>query len=142
MRKKWWLYIICFSFVLSACKTDDEGNIIICDSDTIISSSQYNNAVSDIFDVDEFQVSGDCLEVSIGASGCDGETWILELIDSGSILESNPPQRNLRLVLSNNEACLAFITRVFSFDLQDLQAEGNTLILNITNINNSVTYTY
>ncbi|MBT8271278.1 MAG: hypothetical protein HKO90_07745 [Flavobacteriaceae bacterium] len=128
---------------LISCKSDDDnsGNSN-CENQAIISAFQYSNATSDIFSLDSIEIAGDCVIATISASGCDGESWDFRLVDSDAIMESFPPQRNLRLILSNNEACLAFLSREFSFDITNLQVEGNTVILNIDNTNESLSYTY
>ena len=136
------LMLLCLWSVLS-CKSDDDNNgSANCDTDVTISEFQYTNAQSNIFSLESLEIQGDCLVATISASGCDGSSWDLKLIDSGSVMESLPPQRNLRLTLTNIEACLAFLTREFSFDLTALQVEGNTVILNIDNNNESLAYTY
>jgi len=90
------------------------------------------------------EVNGDCLNISISASGCSGETWVLELIDSEGVMESLPPQRNLKLILTNSEACLAVFTKTQSFDLTQLRVEEdeNEVILNIEGFPESITYSY
>ena len=128
--------------MLSSCNDNDENNAPSCDATVIISNAQFNNANSNIFDVNDIEIIGDCLVANISASGCDGETWVVNLIDSENILESSPPQRLIRLTLINQEACLAFITREVSFDITDLQVDGDQVQLNLVNTNDSVLYTY
>lgn len=135
------LYILAF---ISACNSDDDSsNQGSCDDSVIVNSSLYTNGESDIFTINSIEIVGDCLLVNHSASGCNGETWVLSLVDSDAILESSPPQRNLRLIFSNNEACLAFLTAETSFDLSDLQlVDEQEIILNILNTNESISYTY
>ena len=68
--------------------------------------------------------------------------WELKLIDSEDILESNPPQRNLRLSLKNEESCLAYITKELTFDISNLQVNGNKVQLNLTNSDKNILYKY
>ena len=63
-------------------------------------------------------------------------------IDSEAILESNPPQRNLRLSLKNDELCQAFITKEITFDIDILQVDGNNVLLNLINSGDQILYEY
>jgi hypothetical protein len=64
------------------------------------------------------------------------------LIDSEAILESNPPQRNLRLSLKNEESCEAIINKEVSFDISKLQVDGKKVLLNIFNSSGQILYEY
>ena len=82
------------------------------------------------------------MKINFSSSGCNGDTWELKLIDSEDILESNPPQRNLRLSLKNEESCLAYITKELTFDISNLQVNGNKVQLNLTNSDKNILYKY
>ena len=57
----------------------------------------------------------------------------MKLIDSGSVAESLPPQRSLKLTLENEEVCLAQITKTISFDVHELEVDGEVSVwLNIS----------
>lgn len=105
-----------------------------CDLPTIISKEDFNQAESDPFTLTSVEINGDCLEVTFGASGCDGDSWEMKLIDSDEVMESAPPQRSLVFTLSNEEACLAFFSKTVSFDLTSIQTEGDEVILHIENV--------
>ncbi len=75
------------------------------------------------------KIERDCLNIRFGASGCDGDTWTVKLIDSGMIVESYLCQRTLRLSLDNNEACTAVPTKVISFNIKDLRINGNDKVI-------------
>ena len=125
------------------CDEDDLPISSFCDSIVIIDESFYENAESSPYISVSAVVEDNCLLANISASGCDGSTWSLELVDSGGVLESLPIQRNLKFVLTNNEACLAVITREQSFDLTSLQVEGESeIILNIEDLPEPILYTY
>ncbi|NRA91407.1 MAG: hypothetical protein HRU26_01765 [Psychroserpens sp.] len=79
----------------------------------------------------------------MSASGCDGDTWSLILVDSGNVAESFPPQRFLKLIFSNEEECLAAITQSRIFNLANLRVEGtNEVVLNIEGIPEPLNYMY
>ena len=139
--------LLCCSLFLSTQCDEDEVPVEYepgCDAfNVIVDAAEYQNAESGTFALVGNEYNGDCLLVSFSASGCSGDTWDLRLIDSDEILESFPPQRNLRLVLINNEACLAVFTQFREFDLRALRIEGNNeVILNIEGFSESITYSY
>ena len=82
------------------------------------------------------------LKINFSSGGCRGYTWELKLIDSEIILYSNPPQRNLRLSLKNEELCEAYITKELTFNVKKLRVDGNQIILNITNSDDQILYEY
>lgn len=84
---------------------DDNGNTNNCDIKTIESAEQYVNAAADQLEINSLSISDNCLKINFSSGGCSGDTWQLKLIDSEDILESIPPQRNLRLSLKNEELC-------------------------------------
>ncbi|WP_157503218.1 hypothetical protein [Mangrovimonas xylaniphaga] len=141
--------IILFSFVfvfgmISNCNDDDDNSETPsnCDQETILSSDEFVNAAADPLIIESLEIDNACLQISFYSSGCDGSTWDLKLIDSGAILESDPPQRNLRLSLLNLELCDAVISKTISFDVSDLQVEGTQVYLNIVNSGDQILYTY
>ena len=100
-----------------------------CDQNVIISETEYQNAPNDPFTITDMKIEGDCLIIKFSASGCDGNTWTVKLIDSGVIAESYPCQRTLRLSLDNKEICAAVPAKEISFDIKDLQIYGNDKVI-------------
>lgn len=140
--------IITFTIIvitLLSCSSDDntDDNAITCDFETIISADQFTNAPADLLEIDSLSIENDCLKINFSASGCDGSTWELLLIDANEILESEPVQRRLRLSLNNEEECLAIINQELSFDISNIQiGDSGEIILNITNNDASIVYEY
>jgi len=128
--------------ILSCSKNDDNGNSSNCDFETLISAEQYANTPSDQLTVNRLEIDDNCLKINFSSGGCGGDTWELKLIDSGDILESLPPQRNLRLSLKNEELCEAYITKELTFDISNLQVNGDQVQLNITNSDEIILYEY
>lgn len=100
-----------------------------CEQDVLISPDEYKNAPNDSFSMINMIIIGDCLRITFGASGCDGNSWIVKLIDSGNVAESYPIQRTLRLSLDNKEICTAYLGKEVSFNIKDLQIEGNDKVI-------------
>jgi hypothetical protein len=128
--------------ILSCSSDDDNGNQNNCDFETIISEEQYVNAPNDQIEINSLDINDNCLKINFSSGGCDGNTWELKLIDSGDIMESNPPQRNLRLSLKNEELCEAYITKELTFDITNLKVDGNKVQLNIINSDENILYEY
>ena len=121
----------------------DEDDIVFepCGLEVVIDNASYEDA--EAHNIETVTLDGDCININILASGCDGSSWIMTLIDSENIAESFPPQRYLKLNLYNNEVCLAVFTKEESFDLTALRVEGtNEVLLNFEGFEESVLYTY
>ncbi|SHI42972.1 hypothetical protein SAMN04487911_10244 [Arenibacter nanhaiticus] len=127
---------------LSCSNNDDHGKQNNCDFEVMISAKHYVNAPSGRLTINSLEIIDHCLQINFSSGGCSGDTWELKLIDSEDILESFPPQRNLRLSLKNEELCEAYITKELTFDISNLQVEGNKVQLNITNSDQSIIYEY
>ncbi|MCL8009482.1 hypothetical protein M8845_18825 [Gelidibacter japonicus] len=141
MKKALILILIGIAF-FSCSNDDDNGNQNNCDFKTIINKNQYETAPSDPLGINSLEINDNCLKINFSSSGCGGETWEIKLIDSEDIMESNPPQRNLRLSLKNEEVCLAIVTKELTFDISNLQVGGNRVQLNITNSEETILYEY
>lgn len=141
MKKILFFFLIGLT-IFSCSKEDETLNPANCDFETMISSEQYANAPSDQLTINRLDICDKCLKINYSSGGCNGDTWVLTLIDSGDILESYPPQRNLRLSLKNEELCEAHITKELTFDISNLQVDGNKVQLNLTNSDKNILYEY
>lgn len=137
------LVLILIGLIFFSClNSDNEENQKDCDFETLINSQQYANTNSDQFTINSLAIKDDCFTINFSSSGCDGNSWELKLIDSGAVAESLPPQRDLKLSFKNEEACLAYLTKEITFDISNLQVDGQQVLLNIININESILYEY
>lgn len=126
-----------------SCSKDDNNNSSNCDLDLIICPIQFGDRPNDEVTIEAVGLNGDCLNITYSASGCDGSSWTVLLIDSSEVMESDPPQRHLRLSLDNNEECDAYITKTKSFDISAIQSnEYNRIILNLDGYSGSILYEY
>lgn len=143
MRTLAFILIFTTAIVMSCNILNESLETANCDFDTIISADLYANAPGDPVAINDIEINGDCLKITFSASGCDGNTWAVKLIDSEGIRESYPAQRNLRLSLENLEICAAFLPRVSTFDISELQIPGdNRVFLNIVNSGDQILYEY
>jgi hypothetical protein len=132
------LALVCFQ-VLSCAKDD---NLPLADSAVLIDSKAYNSALSDNYGIQSIKINGDFLIIKFSASGCDGNSWKVKLIDSGAVAESNPPQRYLILSLENKEICQAVITKELTFEISTLRVDGKRVWLNFKNFDKGILYEY
>ena len=135
------ILLTCMVVLMFSCQNDDN-NQLNCNNEVVVSSFHFENAESAVFEINAVEINGDTLTIQISSGGCSGDSWWLCLVDSGAVAESFPPQRQIRFVLRNDESCLAYLTRSFSFNINDLRTEGNSVILHIDNHDESVEYTY
>lgn len=139
-----WCFTIILLLVISACCSDDDSPApsTNCDQVTMISSELFMTAPADPLFIHSMEIDDNCLQISFSASGCDGNSWETMLVDSEVIMESNPPQRNLRLSLKNLELCDAVISKTISFDISNLQVDGDQVLLTIANSGDEILYSY
>jgi len=137
------LGIAVFNILFTSCDKNIENECFTaCCQQVIISADEYQNAPNDGLTIDTVQIVGDCLVITFSSGGCDGDSWGIKLIDADVIMESFPPQRNLRLSLKNQELCKAIVTKVVAFDVSKLQLDYDKIKLNITNSGDQVLYEY
>lgn len=130
------------NLLITSCEKDNKCNIDDCDQQVLISNNQYHNAPNDQLEINSIELIDDCLKISFSSGGCSGDTWIVKLIDSENIMESAPPQRNMRLSLDNNEPCDAYISKEITFNIKSLQVDGGEVFLNIVNSEDQILYEY
>ncbi|EHQ02139.1 hypothetical protein [Gillisia limnaea] len=141
-------YLIIIIFLIISCDKNDDNPVECsesgnCDKCIIINSDLYNLTNTDNYTIQNITVNQDCLEIEFGSSGCDGNSWEIDLVDLGGISETAVPQRDLKLRLINIEECEAFITRTISFNLEPLQLGNYEAInLKIADYNGLIRYEY
>ncbi|MFD1615234.1 hypothetical protein [Gelatiniphilus marinus] len=125
------------------CEDNNDIVNLDCDLPVVIDKEKYDNLVSDNFTFISAEIIGDCISIAIAASGCDGDSWEYQLVDSGAIAETSIPQRDLKFQLINNEICEAYIVKTISFNLKPLQVDGDQeIILNIEGLESPFNYKY
>jgi hypothetical protein len=111
-----------------------------CDFEVEIDANKYTNEISDEFTINDISLNEECLVINYSGSGCDGNSWNLQLIDSGEIAESEPLQRFLRIVMEDNEDCEAYLTKEISFDISSLKDGNEVYILNFQDYDQTILY--
>lgn len=137
------LVISTIGIMLYACDDHSETDCFTaCSQAVIINADEYQNAPDDELEILHVQLEGDCLVIRFESGGCDGNSWVIELIDSEAVMESYPAQRNLRLSLKNQEPCDAIVIKEMAFNVSNLRLEYDKIKLNITNSGDQVLYEY
>lgn len=111
-----------------------------CQYPVISNSYMYQDAQSEMLNINDIQLIDNCLKVSYASSGCDGSTWAIQLIDSESISKSIPPQRHLKFNFINDEECDAYFEKESSFDISLLKVGTGSVALNIEGWETPIVY--
>ncbi|MBV7441541.1 hypothetical protein KRX57_08910 [Weeksellaceae bacterium TAE3-ERU29] len=125
-------------FLLDPDRFDDDNNLFkqkkieySC-GQTIIDENMYLNASSsdyEIMSVEKFDYK--CIKIVLKLKGV-GCYHSVKFVDSGHISESNPPQRNVRIIVDSNGKCNNEVfTNTFFFDISNLKNNSyDDIILN------------
>lgn len=143
MKKIIIIFIFAIGFI-SCSKDDDSKNISNCGSSSeVIADNIFNNINTSNYSISNVILNGDCLEITIGSSGCNANLWEMELYSTNAFYTLYPLQRAVKLKLTNNQECLAFFQKTKSFDLTPFRMEGqNSLPLNIVGWDKQIIYKY
>ncbi|WP_262246183.1 hypothetical protein [Parapedobacter soli] len=104
--------------------------------------SLFLSGQGDEFDFAKVSIIDDCLHIVIRYGGGCGSI-VTSLVDSNE--DGNPKllERNLKLILKDNDPCEASITKKVSFDLKNIQVTGkNEIRLNIMGWPTAILYNY
>lgn len=114
-----------------------------CDKTAVEDAVKFNQISTDNYTVTNVVLNGDCLEITIGASGCDPNNWGMNLIGVPSLANIYPPLFQTRVELINNEVCQAVFQKTVSFDITPFQIAGqNSVQINIEGWNTNIVYQY
>jgi hypothetical protein len=131
---------LCAMLISLSCSDSVDADFDLCNECVIIDNTLYNSSKTVDFTVNNVLLNRDFLTIKIGASGCSGNSWKATLIGANQILESNPVQRNIRVIFENNEACLAVFEKEFTFNIKKLKEDESKIILNLGDWNTQINY--
>jgi hypothetical protein len=125
-----------------SCSNDDDGSKT-CDAKAILDPERFETAPAMPLNIESAVIEGDCLNIRFTSSGCNGDTWVFNLIGVPSDATVFPPLVNVRLSLSSTELCEAIVSREASFDLSVFQqSNADRLTLTLQNNGQSLLYVY
>ena len=90
---------ITFIAILIACKEDK--TLPTAGNKILIGNPIFKNYPNDPLIISAATINDDSLQITFGASCCDGKNWTVQLVGSGDVMLSNPPQLLIRLSLKN-----------------------------------------
>jgi len=133
-------FAITFIAFLIACKDDE--TLPTSENKILIGNTIFKNYPNDPLIISAATINGDSLQITFGASCCDGNNWTVQLVGSGDVLYSSPPQRSIRLSLKNYEICAAVCSKTLKFDLIPTKVNGNQIILKLDGWDQPLIYKY
>jgi hypothetical protein len=111
-------YALFSILILLSCGKEDarEG----CEDEIKIDTQNYASIVFS-GDIISMSISEDCLAINIGFSGCD-DNHEISMVTDGAVAESFPVQVHFKLSDANPQACLAYFTKEYHYDLNQLNS--------------------
>ncbi len=109
-------YLVLLFLALASCaKSDEPSN---CPS-IIINSEISNDTTETYINIDTIKVVDHCLVLTLGYSGCD-ENHDIDVLTTGILAESSPPQLVMVIRDNTQQFCLAYFTKEYSYDLDKI----------------------
>ena len=145
MKKTILLYFCAMFLVFLSCSESKDVSVNPnCDKQSeIIDEASYNLVNTSNYVITGVVINQDCLDVTIGSSGCDANNWTMNLFSTNNFSNTNPIQRNVKVELVNQEACAAAFQKTVSFDLTPLRVSAQTqIIFNIDGWSEQIVYNY
>lgn len=143
MKKLILLFSLILTLIFSCSESDDNPyEDSVCDQMTTVNNEKYKSTQSEGFSIQNVRLIGDCLEVEIASNGCNGDTWEIDLVDADRVAETAILQRDLKILLDNEELCEALILKTFTFDLRPIRTNENVVLLNLELWDEQIRYEY
>jgi hypothetical protein len=135
------VFSLCALLVLVSCQSDDNSSVSECDFNVIIDGDLFELPSPSPYTVVNAEISDDCLEITIGSSGCDGNSWEVDLISNYPITNDFTIGADLSLKLVNLELCEAYITSAYSFNLSEISDDNLNAVFNLEGWNGALLIT-
>lgn len=132
--------IIILLLAFLGCSETTKIDVDICNECVVIDNDLYNNTDTNNYSINDVVVTNNLLTIKISAGGCSVDNWSATLIDADQILESNPVQRNIKILFTAKEDCLAFFEKEFTFNIRGLKENYPEIILNLEGWNTQINY--
>lgn len=132
-------FLIIFLVTLFSCE-ENSNSINFQNESVVIDQNLYNQTFTNNYTITDVVLNDNLLTIKISSSGCSNNSWKAILIDANLVLESYPVQRNIKLALENNEACLAVFEQEFTFDISELKENFTEVHLNLEGWNSKIIY--
>ncbi|MGC4040541.1 MAG: hypothetical protein QM710_07110 [Flavobacterium sp.] len=126
------------------CSDSNSSNTGNCNKQAqVISSTAFGQVSTTNYTITNVALNEDCLDVTVSSSGCDSNNWNMNLFSTGEFTSTTIPQKEIKVELVNEEACLAVFQKTVSFNLIPYQLEGqNEITLKIAGWATPISYAY
>jgi len=123
--------LLIFICIISSCLEDDVPSQLVntCGEPVEISPTKYEAGHVDPMRMNSVFIVDDCLLIDYSGGGFSGDTWELELVDSGNPPQTLMPTRKLRLIFRDSEDGEALIEKSAIFDVRDLRLTHSDFVL-------------
>ena len=144
MMKMFSIHVIVSVLLLSICACADNDSLIDgCGDAVILKDYDSGNSTDTEMRIIAMEVEGDCLSITYGSGGCDGNTWATNVYSKLAYGKTSPPQRYALFELIDTELCEAYIKKTAEFDLSTMRIEGEQSIhIVFEGYDEVLTYTY
>tara|TARA_R110002050_G_scaffold20348_1_gene57710 strand:- start:108826 stop:109254 length:429 start_codon:yes stop_codon:yes gene_type:complete len=142
MKKFLLIPIIGLLSLIGCTKYQSDLNTDSCKDTIIINSPKYSSTVTDDFEISKAYIKGDCLKINVAVGGGCG-TIDFTLLAREEVIETLPVQREIRLVVDDNDTCEMLINKELSYDISGLKiAPHGSINILLEGYEKPITYTY
>lgn len=136
--KRYTLAMSCLFVILNSCNASDPSGAGFCGDYAIEDEAKYVSTSSTEYTIKDVVAFGNCITITINASGCSGDRWRGTLYFSEQVVETTPNQRYSKLSLFNDEACLAVFEKSFTFNIGNMRPNNEPFMLMLEGLNQPI----
>src|SRR5690606_31060683 len=140
-RSGLYLLILLFTFPGGCEKSEVTSIFSVCDQKTVVDRSFFESGPLDRMDIQDVVIERDGLRIKSRASGCNSESWKVELVGSEYATQTLPADRDIRLSLDSEEEGLPYLGKEISFDMTIFKAGSEDVILLFYDSEHQIRYT-
>jgi hypothetical protein len=144
MKRIFTLIFTSFLFCAACSESSSSVPATNCDEQAqVVTDAVFGLINTENYTITAVSLNEDCLDITISSSGCNPNNWEMGLFSTSDFSETTIPQKNLKVKLVNEEACLAVFQKTVSFSLIPYQLAGdNEITLFIEGWPTPISYTY
>lgn len=138
------LALIMFSLSIGCSSGNSDTLLLSCGHlAQIVNQTTFNQVNTTNYMITNVALNEDCLDITISSSGCNPNNWGMNLLSTSDFSSTSIAQKQLKVELINDEACLAVFQKTVSFSLIPYRIDGhNEINLIIQGWSTPINYTY
>ncbi|UPT71694.1 MAG: hypothetical protein M0D53_05005 [Flavobacterium sp. JAD_PAG50586_2] len=138
------LALIVFSLSIGCSSSNNDTPPLSCGRQAeIINQTTFDQVNITNYMITNVALNVDCLDITISSSGCNANNWDMNLFSTSAFSSTSIAQKQLKIELINEEACLAVFQKTVSFSLIPYRIDGhNEINLIIQGWSTPINYTY